>query len=100
MSFRNNANGQEYRKNKKINKSNIRNGQKFKEYMINNDDGIFDSAPISELEKTKKPSMYIEPKNNDLKSNELKINDITDNDDNDYEEFSADYFEQIPYTKK
>lgn len=98
---RNNEKNQEYRKNKKINKANIRNGRNLKEYMIYGDDGIFDEAPTVKTPLLR-PQPYQSQSQSTVSNQETKQNNSTEepfNEDanSETEEFTADYFEPIPY---
>jgi hypothetical protein len=93
----------EYRNNKKINKANIRSGQKKKNSLIYPEEefnvnelpsGAFDK--INNTEKENIENKYIDK--TELKEN--KIEKIIVEQDEEYEEFDENYFEPTPYVKK
>ncbi len=98
-----NALSKEYRNNKKINKSNIRNNRKLKEYMTYNDDGIFDAPPPEPISYPKYNEHKNTQKQTDIEKSRLTIdgndNQNNEQEESDYEEFSADYFEPQEYKK-
>ena len=96
----------EYRKNKKINKSKIRDGQRSKNFLLH-EDSILNTLPSGDFDKVKNKESY---ENHSIKDTINNINTIKDsihNEDtedniytvNDDDEFDDSYFEPIVYKK-
>ena len=87
----------EYRKNKKINKSKIRDEQSKKNRFLNHDDSYINELPSGMFEKKKPLNENTIENNNEnvikpIKEEPLKTENIEECDE--YEQFTDDYFEQ------
>lgn len=87
----------EYRKNKKINKSKIRDEQSKKNRFLNHDDSYINELPSGMFEK-KKSINNIENVIETIKEDSLKIENSLKTEESEkcdeYEQFTDDYFEQ------
>lgn len=82
----------DYRKLKKINKSKIRDGQRNKNFLIN-EDSILNSLPSGDFDQTKLVKSSFQKEEEVIE--EEKIIEINNEDDNEeYEKFNDDYFKQ------
>lgn len=101
----------DYRRNKKINKSNIRNGQKNKKSLQDfNDDfvspyqlssGDFDRHKLKEeFNDLSNDLIEKDLEEKDLEEKDLKEKDLEfEEDDKDYEKYDDGYFDPVPYKK-
>ena len=92
----------EYRKNKKINKSKIRDGQNNKNFLLH-EDSILNTLPSGDFDKIKNKENYEDHNMKDTVDTVDTVDTIKDNVDiinNDIDdEFDDSYFEPIVYKK-
>ena len=93
----------QYRKNKKINKANIRNGQN-KKFFSNNEDSILNSLPSGAFERKEIKSIReeLELSSEDDNNSKIILNkeekiEVTDEEE---DLFDESYFEPVVYIKK
>jgi len=107
----------DYRRNKKINKSNIRNGQKNKMSLQDFNDDFVSSYQLSsgdfdrhKLKEELHDNLLNEVSEKDLEEKDLEEKDLEkkdleekdlefEEDDKDYEKYDDGYFEPVPYKK-
>ena len=92
----------EYRKNKKINKSKIRDGQKSKNFLLH-EDSILNTLPSGDFDKVKNKESYEDHNIKDtvdtIKDTTYTIKDNVNTEDIINDEFDDSYFEPIVYKK-
>lgn len=102
----------DYRRNKKINKSNIRNGQKNKLSLQDFNDDFVSSYQLSsgDFDKHKLKEEFddlsnevsekdLELKETKLNEKDLEYEETKDEDDKEYEKYDDGYFDPVPYKK-